>query len=82
MTIKLSKETKQQLVKSIQRYFEVELGEEIGELKASQLLDFCLQEIAPSVYNQAIADAQSYMSDKVVDLSGTCYEPELGYSKK
>lgn len=82
MTIKLSKETKQQLAESIVRYFEVEMGEEIGNLKASQLLDFCLQEICPSVYNQAIIDAQSYLNDQLLDLSGTCYEPEFGYWKK
>lgn len=52
MTIKLSKETKQRLIQSIKRYFEEEIGEEIGDLKASLFLDFCLQEICPSVYNK------------------------------
>ena len=82
MTIRLPKETKQQLVESIVRYFEVEMGEEIGNLKASQVLDFCLQEICPSIYNQAIVDAQTYLNDKVDDLGGTCYEPEFSYWKK
>jgi len=34
-----------------------------------------------SIYNQAIADAQVYVQDKVVDLDGSCYEPELRYWK-
>jgi uncharacterized protein (DUF2164 family) len=51
MTIKLSKATKQQLIKSIKRYFEEEFDEDIGDLKASLFLDFCLQEICPSVYS-------------------------------
>ena len=82
MTIKLSKETKQQLIESIKRYFEVEMDEEIGDLKASLFLDFCLQEICPSVYNQAIVDAQSYLNNRVSDLGDTCYEPEFGYWKQ
>ncbi|MDJ0595659.1 MAG: DUF2164 domain-containing protein [Pleurocapsa sp. MO_226.B13] len=82
MTIKLSKETKQQLIESIKRYFEVEMDEEIGDLKASLFLDFCLQEICPSVYNQAIMDAQSYLNNRVSDLGDTCYEPEFGYWKQ
>jgi len=79
MTIKLSKAKKQQLVKSIRRYFDEKLDEEIGDLKASLLLDFCLQEICPTIYNQAIIDARSFMADKLSDLEDTCYEPEFDY---
>jgi uncharacterized protein (DUF2164 family) len=82
MTIKLSKVTKRQLIKSIKRYFEEELDEDIGDLKASLFLDFCLQEICPSVYNRAIIDARSFMENKLSDLEDTCYEPEFGYWEK
>ena len=82
MTIKLSKITKQQLTESIKRYFKENLDEEIGDLKASLFLDFCLQEICPSVYNQAIIHARSFMEDKLSDLEDTCYEPEFDYWKK
>ena len=81
MTIKISKETKQKLVESIKRYFEESMDEEIGDLKASLLLDYCVKEIGPTIYNRAIADAQAYMQDKVADVEGSCYEPEFGYWK-
>ena len=81
MTIKLSKATKQQLIKSIKRYFE-EIDEEIGDLKASLFLDFCLKEICPSVYNRGIIDARFFMEDKLSDLEDTCYEPEFDYWKE
>ena len=82
MTIKLSKATKQQLIESIKQYFKEKLDEEIGDLKASLLLDFCLKEICPSVYNRAIIDARSFMEDKLSDLEDTCYEPEFDYWKE
>jgi uncharacterized protein (DUF2164 family) len=82
MTIKLSKATKQQLIKSIRQYFEEELETEIGDLKASLFLDFCLKEICPSVYNQAIIDSRSFLVDKLSDLEDTCYEPEFDYWQK
>jgi uncharacterized protein (DUF2164 family) len=82
MTVKLSKEKKQQLIISIKRYFEEELNEDIGDLKASLFLDFCLQEICPSIYNQAIIDARSFIEDKLSDLEDTCYEPEFDYWEK
>ena len=79
MTIKLSKEKKRQSIESIKRYFAERLDEEIGDLKASLLLDFCLQEICPAVYNQAIIDARSFLENKLSDLEDTCYEPEFDY---
>lgn len=47
-----------------------------------QLLDFCVREVGPSVYNQAISDAQTFVSDKLADLGGVLYEPEFDYWKK
>ena len=82
MTIELSKDTQQRLTDSIKRFFEEKMEDEIGDLKASLLLDFCLREIGPSVYNRAIADAQTHPQDKVNDLDGSCYEPEFGYWSK
>ena len=82
MSITLSKDTQQELIPSIKRYFVEHMDEEIGDLKASLLLEFCLKEIGPSIYNQAIADAQAYLHDKVTDLDGSCFEPEFGYWRK
>ncbi|PSB06211.1 hypothetical protein C7B62_23435 [Pleurocapsa sp. CCALA 161] len=51
----------------------------MGDLKAALLLDFCLREICPTVYNQAIIDARSFVDSKLSDLEDTCYEPEFDY---
>lgn len=82
MTIKIPKETEKQLIVSIKRFFEEMMSEEIGDLRASLVLDFCLSEIGPVIYNRAISDAQSYMQEKAVDMDGSCYEPEFEYWKK
>jgi uncharacterized protein (DUF2164 family) len=79
MPIKLSPEVTRRLVASIKRYAAENLDEEIGDLKAGLLLDYCLEEIGPSIYNQAIADAQAYFTGRVADLEGVCHEPEFGF---
>ena len=76
--IKLSDPTIKRLHASIRRYVAENLDEEIGDLKAGLLLEFCLKEIGPSIYNQAIADAQSFSTDRVADLDGVCHEDEFG----
>jgi len=82
MAIKLSKETRQALIASVKRFFAEDMEDEIGDLKASLVLDFCVQEIGPSIYNQAIADAQAHMQEKVTDLDETCFEPEFTYWRR
>jgi uncharacterized protein (DUF2164 family) len=80
MPIKLSNDTAAQMKASIKRYFKEHLDEpDTGDLKAGMLLDFCLKEICPTIYNQAIVDAQKYFQERVVDLEGVCYEKEFGY---
>jgi uncharacterized protein (DUF2164 family) len=81
MPIKIAPETRKRLIASLKRYAAENLDEELGDLKAGLLLDFCLKEIGPSVYNAAIADAQAYFSERVADLEGVCHEEEYTYWK-
>lgn len=79
MAITLDEDIKQRLLASLQRYCSANLDEEIGSLKAALLLDFCVREIGPCVYNQAIRDAQAEMRDRIDALDVACYEEEFGY---
>jgi uncharacterized protein (DUF2164 family) len=81
MAIKLPPETEKRLYASIKRFFEEKLDDEIGDLKARLVLGYFLREIGPTVYNQAVADAQGWVQGKVADLDGSCFEPEYGYWK-
>jgi uncharacterized protein (DUF2164 family) len=82
MPITLSHEAEARLLKSIKRYSREQLGDDIGDLKARLLLDFCVREIGPSIYNIAVREVQARMQTKVADLDGECFEAEFGYWKK
>ena len=82
MTITLSDEARRQAIASLKRYLAEELDQDVGDLKAGLLLEYILKEIAPSVYNGAIADAQTYLRDRVADLEGACSVPEFAYWPK
>ena len=64
---------------SLKKYFEDEIREPIGDLRAGLLLDFFLDEIGPAIYNQAIADAQARLTARVADLEGELYADEFQY---
>lgn len=80
MTINISKEARNQIVDSIQVYFDNEMEEPVGNLVADALLDFFLKEVGPSIYNQAIRDAQAHMLARVNDLDLEIFKDEFQYS--
>jgi len=82
MAITLSADARKQALASLKQYAAANLDEEFGDLQAGLLLDYFLKEIAPSVYNRAIHDAQTYVQDRLADLEGVCYEQEFGYWKE
>lgn len=78
MPIQLSKETRTALLASVKRFAREELDLDLGEIKASLVLDFCLQEVGPSIYNQALDDAGKFFAERVDDLPGRALK-EFGY---
>ncbi len=66
--IELSAENKKTAIDEIKQFFEQERDETLGDLASGIILDFILEKIGPHIYNQAIADTQTYMSEKVEDL--------------
>lgn len=79
MTIELPRETRQHAVQSIERYFQDELDQRIGNIQAAALLNFFLQEIAPCVYNAAVRDVQERLLARVQELDIECQEDEFTY---
>jgi uncharacterized protein (DUF2164 family) len=79
MSIELSKQVRDDAIASIQQYFERNLTEPIGELPASLLLNYFIEEIGPAIYNQAIGDAQTRLQQRVADLEGELYEEPFQY---
>jgi len=68
--ITISKEEKEKLISEIQEYFLEERNEELGNLAAGFILDFIIDNIAPTFYNQGIRDSIRYMNERVEDLYG------------
>ena len=82
MAIALSKEQQAAAISSIERYFRTDMDEPIGNMAAAALLGFFLAEIAPVVYNQGVADAQSKLQAWVGELDIEVQEEEFAYWKK
>lgn len=82
MAVILAAEARKQAMQSLRRFCTEELEIEVSDLQVIALLDYFLKEIAPSVHNTALADAQAFLRDRLADLEGTCSEPEFAYWPK
>ena len=82
MTIEISKEARKEAVASIERYFQENMEERIGNIAAAALLGFFLEEIGPLVYNRAVAEVQERLQARVMELDIELHEDEFGYWRK
>ena len=82
MTIELEKDAREQAIASIQRYFAENMDEKIGNIAASGLLGFFLEEVGPAVYNQAVRDVQERLSIRVAEVDMDVHEDEFTYWRR
>ncbi len=67
-TISFAKNEKELLIRKIQRYFQEELDQELGQFDAEFLLDFFSKEVGAYYYNQGLNDAKAVLADKLDTL--------------
>ena len=79
MSIELTREARAEAIASIERWFDENRQERIGNITAGALLGFFLQEIGPSVYNKAVADVQERLQARVMEVDIDVHEDEFQY---
>ena len=79
MSIELSREARAQALTSIERYFNENMEQRIGNIAAGALLAFFLEEIDATVYNKAVAEVQERMQARVIELDIEVHEEEFQY---
>jgi uncharacterized protein (DUF2164 family) len=82
MTIKIDKDARKEAIASIERYFKENMDEPIGNIAAGGLLGFFLEEIGPTIYNQAVADVQERLQARVSELDIEIHEDPFTYWRK
>ena len=82
MTIEISKEARQQAIASIERYFQENMEERIGNIAAGALLGFFLEEVGPLVYNHAVAEVQERLQARISEIDIELHEDAFTYWQK
>lgn len=82
MTIELPRELRAQAIESIERYFEAELDQRIGNIAAGALLGFFLEEVGPLIYNQTVRAVQDKLLERTQELDLEFHEDEFSYWRR
>lgn len=82
MAIELTRETRAEAIASIERYFEHELDQRIGNITAGALLAFFVEEVGPAIYNQAVREVQERLLARVQELDIEHHEDEFRFWRK
>lgn len=82
MPLELDKDLRDQAIRSIERYFEANMEERIGNIAAGALLNFFIEEIGPVFYNRAVADVQERLQTRIAELDLEVHEDEFAYWRK
>ncbi len=64
----LQDEQKELALKEIKQFFEEYRDEAIGDLAAMLVLDFITEKFGPFYYNIGLADAKTFIQDKIEDM--------------
>lgn len=74
MPIELNDDDKKRTYDALQSYVKEHFDHDIGLLQTEKLYDFILGMIGATIYNQAIDDAQAYITVKAVDMEIDLHE--------
>jgi uncharacterized protein (DUF2164 family) len=82
MRIRLTDDRRERMLRSIRKFFDEKLDQQLGEFAAERILEFFVKELGAPVYNQAIQDARAFLQGKLEDLDVEFYEPDEPYSER
>ncbi len=78
--LRLAEPVREQAVASLRTYSAENFDDELSDLQATLLLDHILADIGPAIYNQALADARTYVEERAADLDASLQKAEFTVS--
>jgi len=82
MAIELPKDLRAEAPTSLERYLGENFEERVGNIAASALLTFFIEEVGPVIYNKAVADVQERLAARVQELDLEIHEDEFQYWRR
>jgi uncharacterized protein (DUF2164 family) len=80
--IELAKDARKEAIASIERYFQENMEERIGNVAAGALLNFFVEEIGPTIYNKAVLDVQERLQARLSEIDIEVHADEFQFWRR
>lgn len=74
MPMDLEPDQRKRLLSEITAFMLDEFDTEVGELRATLVLDFMMKHAGAAGYNQGVADCRAYLTNKLADMEIDLHE--------
>ena len=74
MPLELTPDRRKHLIAEIASFIHDEFDTDIGELRATLVLDFMMKHAGAAGYNQGVSDCRAYLTNKLVDMEIDLHE--------
>ena len=81
MRIRISPERRERVLHLFKEFHADAFDEIPSDFRCGRILDFFVENLGPTLYNQAIQDARGFLIQRLDDLEGEFYESENPESK-
>ena len=71
--MEFSKDDKAQLIARIQHFFDIELDQPVGIIKAELVMDFFAREVGAAYYKKGLQEAHAAFAKRAEDLADDIY---------
>ena len=80
--VEISMQQRNALIRGISEFFDEEFELELSEFRAGMILDMFIAKLSPVIYNGAIDDARSFLTERLEDMEATLFAKEPRELKK
>ena len=77
MTIHIDDDRRTRLLDLLRGFWTEEFDEELTGFRAERILDFMVEAVGPGIYNQGVQDARKHVQERLDDLEGDVWAPEV-----
>ena len=68
MAVTLPDDVRNRIVKSLHAFVQEHYEQDLGELRLQVLYEYLMGLVAAAAYNQGVADSQTYMRKRLIDM--------------
>ncbi len=70
----ITEEARKKIARETGEFFQEKFESELSQFRAEMLVDFMVEKIFPTVYNEALLDARAYLTESLQEMEDSLFK--------